>query len=413
MVPWLFLGLSIWGALFTANAIHPPRRPWPLGMLSFFPAWLTAELALHHLLFQAAATAGFVAFGALQATAGRIGLAITALSWLGLIRLLVRANRDGHVVRAALTEGLGNKALVVHGEEGPPGIAWGRVLWPFRLKRPNVERIADIAYVDDEDRRRRLDVYRPRDRDGAAPVLLQLHGGAWVLGEKHQQGIPLMTHMASRGWMCVAINYRVSPKATWPDHLVDCKLAVKWIREHAAEYGGDPDCVIVTGGSAGGHLTALMGLTANDPEFQPGFEEVDTRVDGFVPFYGVFDWTDRFGIRGRGDKLKGLLEKRIIKLSYAEHPEVFERASPMSHVDGDIPPAMLVHGANDTLAPVEEARKFVELLRGASEEPVVYVELADAQHAFEVFQSVRSLHAINGVEAFASWVADRRQQNGA
>ena len=74
-----------------------------------------------------------------------------------------------------------------------------------------------------------------------------------------------MYHLAARGWVCVAINYRLSPQATWPDHLVDCKRALAWIREHIAEYGGDPDYVVVTGGSAGGHLTAMMGLTAERP----------------------------------------------------------------------------------------------------------------------------------------------------
>ncbi len=109
----------------------------------------------------------------------------------------------------------------------------------------------------------------PTRRPGA-PVLLQIHGGAWVIGNKDQQGMPLMYHLADKGWVCVAINYRLSPRATWPDHLVDCKRALAWIREHIAEYGGDPDYVVVTGGSAGGHLTAMMGLTANDPAYQPG-----------------------------------------------------------------------------------------------------------------------------------------------
>ena len=96
-------------------------------------------------------------------------------------------------------------------------------------------------------------------------------------------GLPLMYHLAARGWVCVAANYRLSPRATFPDHLIDVKRALAWIKRHGAEYGADPDFVVVTGGSAGGHLAALVALTANDPEYQPGFEDVDTTVQALRP----------------------------------------------------------------------------------------------------------------------------------
>jgi acetyl esterase/lipase len=278
---------------------------------------------------------------------------------------------------------------------------WSRVLRPFSFERRGVRRISNLQYVDDGDRRHRLDVYCRDDVEGGAPVLLQIHGGAWVIGRKDQQGLPLMYHLASRGWICVAINYRLSPRATWPDHLVDCKRALAWIRANIAQYGGDPGFVVVTGGSAGGHLTALMGLTANDPEFQPGFEDVDTSVRAMIPFYGVFDWT---GTVGRNDGLRELLERRVVKRKLAEAPDVFRSASPLFRVLPDAPPILVVHGDLDTLAPVEQARAFVAALRATSREPVVYVELRGAHHAFEVFNSVRTLHAIAGVDLFLAWL---------
>ena len=128
--------------------------------------------------------------------------------------------------------------------------------------------------------------------------MFQIHGGAWVIGDKSQQALPLMLHLAADGWVCVTTNYRLSPTCHRPDHLVDCKRALAWIREHIAEYGGDPDFVVVTGGSAGGHLAALVALTANDPQFQPGFEAADTSVIGCVPFYGVYDFVDVFAQPG-------------------------------------------------------------------------------------------------------------------
>jgi len=89
-----------------------------------------------------------------------------------------------------------------------------------------------------------------------------------------------MSHLAELGWVCVAINYRLSPRSTWPDQIVDVKRALAWTKEHIAEYGGDPDWVAITGGSAGGHLSSLAALTPNDPQFQPGFEDADTSVAG-------------------------------------------------------------------------------------------------------------------------------------
>ena len=414
IIPWLFLVVALIGAGFTANALRPLRGP--LWWLAFFAAWLTTELALHHVLWQAVAVALFVAAGALETWHGWAGLAVTFVSWLGLGWLFFNAHRDGRVVHDALEQALGPAFGEVLDERfvAPhKRLDWGRVLMPFRMKHPDVERIRDIPYADDDHPRHRLDIYRPRSPVRGAPVLLQIHGGAWMIGRKDQQGLPLMYRMATRGWVCVAINYRLSPEATWPDHLIDCKRAMRWVREHIAAYGGDPDLVVVTGGSAGGHLAAMMGLTANDPEYQPGFEQVDTSVLAFVPFYGVFDWTDRYGLRGERHPMMRRLERYIVKVARHEAPHIYHRGSPMSHIEGDVPPAMVLHGTSDTLVPVAEAERFVGLLRATSCEPVVYAEFVGAHHAFEVFPSVRALHAINGVEAFAAWVVSRELQRRA
>jgi acetyl esterase/lipase len=202
--------------------------------------------------------------------------------------------------------------------------------------------------------------------------------------------------------VCVALNYRLSPKATFPDHLVDVKRALAWVKEHIAEYGGNPDFVVITGGSAGGHLCSLAALTPNDPEYQPGFEDVDTSVQACVPFYGVYDFTNRKGV-GRGD-MRIFLERVVVKASLERDRDAFDRASPMSRITADAPPMFVIHGANDTLVPVAEARLFVELLRETSRAPVVYAELPMAQHAFEVFPSMRTYHVVGAVERFVAVV---------
>jgi acetyl esterase/lipase len=147
----------------------------------------------------------------------------------------------------------------------------------------------------------------------------------------------------------------------------------------------------------------MIGLTANDPLYQPGFESVDTSVRAFVPIYGVYDFTDREGIRGRRDPLRRALERHIVKRMRADDFGVFDRASPMSHVREGVPPCFVIHGSLDTLVPVEEARHFVGLLRAVSTEPVAYAELPGAHHAFDVFASIRSLGAVAEIERFATW----------
>ncbi|MHA7840184.1 MAG: alpha/beta hydrolase fold domain-containing protein, partial [bacterium] len=255
-----------------------------------------------------------------------------------------------------------------------------------------------------------MDLVLPREAEAGdrRPVLLQVHGGAWLIGDKREQGRPLMTHLAARGWVCVAINYRLSPQATMPDHVIDVKRAIRWIRSGIAEHGGDPDFVCITGGSAGGNLCALTALTANDPRFQPGFEDVDTRVDACVPFYGVFDFLDRAGDRGRM-KMEDAIAGRVFKCRPDEDPELWNSVSPITRIHSKAPPFFVIQGTHDSLVFSEEAHTFVRRLRELSEAPVLHAELVGAQHAFEVFHSLRSAHTIRGVTAFLEKVRSEHE----
>jgi acetyl esterase/lipase len=407
-MPGLFLAVSLVGAWFTFNAFRPSRR-WQTVTVSFFAGWLTGELAVFHLVWQAAAAAVFVWLGALDAWPGLVGLGICIGSWAGLVWLQIGALRSAHVMEQALREGLGPQ----YRSEVAPGLAERlasrpsrlQLMLPFYLRDRRVGRVRNIQYAPGAGRRHRLDVYRPREGITGAPVLLQIHGGAWVIGDKSQQGLPLMLHLAARGWVCVANNYRLSPRATFPDHLVDCKLALRWIREHIAEYGGNPDFVVVTGGSAGGHLSSLVALTANDAAYQPGFEDTDTAVSACVPFYGVYDVAEMFeGGHWGAQRRSARFERMIFGTTLDEDHAAFERASPITHVSEGAPPFFVVHGASDNLVPVGQARRFVAALRARSREPVLYGEVPGASHAFEIFHSVRTAYAVLGVERFLAWL---------
>lgn len=390
-IAWAFFGVSLIGAVFTANAFVPVRRIPSLFMPSFFGSWLTTELAIHHVFWQSIATVVFVEYGALSAWPGWLGLLITLGSWLGLLVLFANGNRARKTFTAAL-EGIGSI-------EGAHGVPRRHLVLPFYKRRRGVKVTENIVYRRVAGVTLKLDVVAPAEPGHNRPAIMQIHGGSWVMGDKREQGWPLMSHLAANGWVCFNLNYRLSPGATFPDHLVDLKRGLAWIREHAEEWGIDPQFIAVTGGSAGGHLAALMALTENDPEFQPGFEEADTSVQAAVPIYGVYDFTSRLG-QNRLPFWYKRLESKIMKAFRNEEPEKFRRASPVEQIHPDAPPFFVVHGDGDTLAPVEEAREFVSELRDVSHTPVVYAELKGAQHAFDIFCSPRTSHMLVAVLKF-------------
>ncbi len=401
--PWLVLAVTLVGAWFTFNAYLPRLGRTPFIVPSFFAGWLTSELSAHHFAWQLVATVFFVWMGALEAWPGWVGLGITLASWLGLLLMVPLSGRSEKVVESALARGLGpdyrDRIAPAVAEQMTAPRPRGRLAIPFLLYDPAVEKLTDIRYAEGAGRRHLLDVYRPKTGAEGAPVLLQIHGGAWIMGEKREQALPLMLHLAARGWVCVAANYRLSPRATFPDHIVDVKRAIHWIRENIAEHGGDPDFLAITGGSAGGHLSSLAAVTANDPALQPGFEHADTSVRAAVPFYGVYDFANEFDLPGYPG-FEAFLGPKVMKMRLAENRAAFEQASPMFRVSQDAPPFFVIHGTHDSLAPVEDARNFVARLRERSREAVAYAEIPGAQHAFEVFHSLRTRHVIDGVDRF-------------
>ncbi len=391
-----FLIVSIWGALITCNAYLPNSR-WQILAPSFFSQWLTIELAPLHLLWQLIATYLFISNGALDNTQGKIGLGITICSWIGILYIIQLAVRSRHVVHDA------TERLIGHSPEQWGSPRFSTVAGPLWMRDRKVERIKNLRYAPGMGSRHLLDVLRAKGTANTdrRPVLLQIHGGAWMIGDKRQQGIPLMQEMARRGWVCVAINYRLSPKSHLPAHLIDCKLALAWIREHIEEYGGDPRFVAVTGGSAGGHLTAMMALSQNDPAYQPEFETIDTSVQAAVPIYGVYSLIDLFAAPTKGAQRASDRMTRIISgTTVRENPALFESLSPTLQVSENSPPIFVIHGSKDTLVPVQQAHAFVAALQERSHKPVGYLELPGASHAFEIFPSVRTHHVVQGIAAF-------------
>jgi acetyl esterase/lipase len=377
-----------------------PMRFLPMSALAFTVGFACGELA---------GQLGLVTLGCMAA--------LDAAGWpsgaLGIVSLLAACAAAG-CYAALLAVGLQARGVVGHAlasargarvaldDVRPSWLRWWRTWLAVPVRGARVRVVRDLPYVDGADRWHRLDVVVPRDPVVGAPVLLFVHGGAWVFGSKKRQGLPMLFELASRGWVCVTCNYGLSPRATWPDHIVDVKRAVAWTRANASAYGGDPGRFLaIAGNSAGGHLAALAALTPNEPALQPGFEDADTTVDACVSLYGVLEMTGDAELAGsQGRALRSLLERSVIKAPFADARSTYESASPICRIWPGAPPFLVLHGTKDTLVPVAVARAFVDAFARGTTAPLAYVELPWAQHAFDVLCSPRCTATTEGIAGF-------------
>jgi acetyl esterase/lipase len=258
-----------------------------------------------------------------------------------------------------------------------------------------------------------LDVWRGKDLpQRPAPVLIFVPGGAWVHGSRALQGYALLSHLAEQGWVCLSIDYRVAPHHRWPRHIIDVKTAIAWAHANVDKYGGDRDFITVAGCSAGGHLAALAGLTGNTGEFADELPEgADTSVDAVVSVYGRYDWQDRSTPERR--RFVDFLQRVVVGKKADRHPEIYRDASPIARVHRGAPPFLVVHGSNDTIIPVQQARDFADRLRSVSRSDVGYLELPGAGHGFDMTDGVRTGAAATAVGLFLNQIHRNRSRIGA
>jgi acetyl esterase/lipase len=296
----------------------------------------------------------------------------------------LRALHTDRVVSRALDEGLGTDWR----ERIDPAHAPKRRRWtlarafavPWVFGRRGVKRVANLAYGD-AGMRNRLDVYRNPSRPPGGPVLIHLHGGALIRGRKNIEARSLLYRLAAEGWVCVSANYRLSPAAGFPEHLIDVKKIIAWVREHSADYGADADALLLAGTSAGGQLAALAAFTQNNPRYQPGFEDADTSVSAVIYLSGYYGDPDG------------------APSSYSPFARLGTSAAP--------PPFLIAHGTHDSLVPITHARRFADQLRRGSANAVVFAELPGGQHSFDRFNSARFNAVVDGVQDFAAWVLSK------
>lgn len=394
--------ITAWAAVMPRHGGLDKLSMWYMGF-SLTGSELAAFLATGGVILGAAAWA----LGAGEHRLGQIALGLHALAVAGLVLAIWRSRTAFDVLDQGLRAVLGDdyaqriapdrRALMRRCLQ--PARWWK----PFSYPLPDVEWHRNVDYVPGAHKQQRLDVLVGREAPpGPRPVLLNIHGGGWKIGNKGTQAMPFLMHMARCGWVVVDADYRLSPGARMPDHLVDVKRAIAWTREHVAAYGGDPDFIVATGGSAGGHLVALAALTPHQKHWQPGFERVDTSLQVALPLYGKYDLLEQVS---PDPVFAQYLAEGVMPGPREQHAAMWQAMDPATQAADPTaprrPPFLVVHGQYDVLIPLAEARWFVQRLRQTSPDTeLIYVEMPYAQHGFDVPHSLRAQLTVEALQRY-------------
>ena len=246
-----------------------------------------------------------------------------------------------------------------------------------------VKVLRDLEYVPEGHERQKLDLYLPEKSDKPLPVIVWVHGGAWRQGDK--SNCPA-TSFAARGYAVASVDYRLSQDAVFPAQIEDCKTAIRWLRANAGKYNLDPDHVGAWGGSAGGHLVALLGTAEDVKELEgKGNPGESSRVQCVVDWFGP---TDFRALGPRADDAKSPVTLLLGGPPSAEK-EKAALASPVAHVHKGCPPFLIMHGDKDPLVPLAQSEALAETLKKAGV-PVTLVTLEGAGHGGKEFNAEES-----------------------
>jgi acetyl esterase/lipase len=247
----------------------------------------------------------------------------------------------------------------------------------------------DLEYVPGGHERQKLDLYVPEKADGPLPVIVWIHGGAWRAGSKDRcVSLPMTT----KGYAAASVGYRLSQHATFPAQIEDCKAAIRYLRANAKKYNLDPDRIGVWGGSAGGHLVALLGTSGDvkDVEGNLGSNDQSSRVQAVCDWFGPADFT-RFegGAAASPNNPLALLLGGPVN----EKKDLAAKASPVTFASKDDPPFLIIHGDQDPTVPLKQSELLEAALKKAGVD-VTLVVLKGAKHGGPEFSTPESMKQI-------------------
>lgn len=237
----------------------------------------------------------------------------------------------------------------------------------------------DICYHHPHEQELHLELYLPRV-DDVSPVLIYAHGGKYKVGIKGGDNSQFLPELATHGIACIDIEYRRiddTPDASFPSPIRDMKTALKWARTHADEYQFDSTRIHVGDVSAGAHLAAFVSVTPDWPEYEPddGRGDTTSQVNGIIGISGIYD-LPRYckQVQKTGEDIDPTFE-RFFGGTFTQTPELYEEASPVTHVSAQTPPTLLLHGTDDELLPYDQALRYREALADND----VWIELFSAE----------------------------------
>ncbi|HMO85276.1 MAG TPA: alpha/beta hydrolase, partial [Lacipirellulaceae bacterium] len=224
----------------------------------------------------------------------------------------------------------------------------------------SIEFHGDVPYADGDNPRQTLDLLVPRlQSDERLPVVVLIHGGAWLAGHKRDALRPAQPLIESGQYAVASIGYRLSGEAQWPAQIHDCKAAIRWLRAHADAHRLDADRIGVWGASAGGHLAAVLGTSGDVATLEGDLgphRDVSSRVACVVDYFGPTDFLQMNRTAIPGARLDHdsphAPEALLVGGPIQEHRERVATANPITYVTPDDPPFLLVHGTQDELVPV-------------------------------------------------------------
>ena len=232
----------------------------------------------------------------------------------------------------------------------------------------------DINYAGTSNPKQTLDLLLPKEpkTDKPLPVIVGIHGGAWVGGDRRGELGNIAPLVASGDYAAVTIEYRLSGEAKWPAQIYDCKAAIRWVRANAEKYHFDPDKIGVIGGSAGGHLVALLGTTggvaALEGDIGPN-KRVSSKVEAVVDEFGPSDFLT---IGDYPSHLKHNApdspESKLLGVPLLEHKDLAKAASPITYVAAGDPPFLIIHGDADQVVPFNQSERLDAALKKAGDE---------------------------------------------